>query len=667
MKRLNRLVTFCCATATIVLAVDNQPTDHKENFYKAVNQQWIETHTIPDDKGQINSFSEIDDHFIVQAKELMQKLIKKQHRTPDEERAVNYYLSYTDMKARNAKGIAPLKPQLARIDALKDHEALKQLLIDFSHKGLPTPYGFFAQNDPEDSDRYLLSFVQTGMGLQKKYYEDNSTTAVQKRKNYTDFLKEILTFSKVEDVNRTVRNDMKVETALAEGAYSVVEMSDVKKTTNLADLKKLDKILSHFGMAELFETMGYPKDVKINILTPGYFVHLNEIFKTIPLDVWKDYLKSQVILTYAGVLGEDFVQAGLRYNIAEGVANKLEPIEVRAIRTMNASALRFLFGKLYIESYFNEAVKVKVEKILHNVIATYKSDIAASTRFSPKTKKEALRKIETMGFQIAYPDKWHDYSSLTFKKDDLVANSIAMNRYSIQRDVEKVVKGKVDKQMWEGLPPQEINAYYSAAENKFILLAGILHPPFFDMNASDAANYGGIGLVIGHEVGHAFDKRGAQYDADGNLKNWWTKEDLDAFNKLNEKLIAQANAYEILPGVHANGKLQVTEIAADLSGAEIALQAYLGTLSNSNQTRIQGMRDFFIQYAKAWRSKTRPKLLIMLNDADAHPVAEYRVNGTVRNMETFYETFGVKEGDKMYLAPEKRVHFWTEKKRKNSK
>jgi len=658
MKKHRYILPLLAAGTLLLSASESNTTSYRENFYQAVNKPWIESHTIPDDRGAIDSFTEVGDLYLDNAKALIKRLLEKQQRTADEERIVAYYKSYIDMKGRNAKGITPLKPMLEQIDALRTQEDLTTLLVEWSEKGLPVPYGFGSQQDPYDATRYLLAMGQSGMGLQKKYYDDNSSASIKKRKNYTKYLRDVLTLAGVTDVNRTVANAMKLETALAKGAFSVIEMRDPKKTINIMDYGTLKKMLPALDVARLFKRLGYPKTLKINMLTPRYFQSLNTLLQTVPIEVWKDYLRARLLSGFAASLSEPFVQAGLRYGIAEGMSTKLEPLEVRAIRRIDASALNFLFGKLYVETYFNEAIKKKVETILEAILQSYREAIAATPRFSPETKKTALQKIEKMDFRIAYPTKWHDYSGVTLKEDDLVGNLLALQRYSIARDTQKLIRGTVDKEMWEGLPPQEVNAYYSASDNRFILLSGILNPPFFDMNASDAANYGGIGLAIGHEIGHAFDRRGAQFDENGAFRNWWTPKDLAAFEALNKKLIAQANAYEIVPGVHANGKLQVTEIAADLSGAEIALQAYLNTLKEDNASKAQGMREFFIQYAKAWHAKMRPQVLIMLNDSDANPVPEYRINGTVRNMEAFYQAFGVKPSDGMYLPPKERVKFW---------
>jgi predicted metalloendopeptidase len=537
------------------------------------------------------------------------------------------------------------------------HEALAKLMTDMTHDGFVVPYAIGAMVDNDDATKYIMGVSQNGLGLQPKFYDDNSSTAVKKREHYLSYMRETLTLAKFEDVNKTVSEAMSVETLLAKSSYTVVQMQDIQLTHNSSDFTKLCQMLSHFDISGLFDKMGYPKDRKININTPKYLEALNQLFVDIPVERWKQYLKAKVVLTYSGILGEDFIQAAQHYSIKEGLATKLEPLDVRAIRG-TSSSLGYLFGKVYIERYFTDTIKAKVQKILESIIAEYKIAITDTTRFGDKTKKAALLKIEKMTFNIAYPTKWHDYSSYKTKKDDLFFNTKELIKYGQRKEIQKLKKGIVDKEEWDGLPPQEINAFYNPLSNKFILLAGILHAPIFDINNSDAANYGGIGMVIGHEIGHAFDKTGAQFDENGNMNNWWTKDDLKRFDKLNDTLIAQANNYEVVPGVHANGKLEVGEIQADLSGIEISLRAYLRTLGGDEATQMAGMRDFFVQFAKTWKSKSKPKLLEMLNDADGHPVAEYRINGTLKNLDAFYKAYDIKKGDAMYRAPEDRVKIW---------
>ena len=262
-----------------------------------------------------------------------------------------------------------------------------------------------------------------------------------------------------------------------------------------------------------------------------------------------------------------------------------------------------------------------------------------------------------MTFNIGYPDKWLDYSSIKSRKDDLIHNIVELNKYASARQRKKLEDKVVDREEW-GYPPQQINAYYDPQNNKFVILAAILNQPFFDVNADDAVNYGGIGFIIGHEMGHGFDDQGSQFDEKGRLKNWWTQEDYKKFNGLKEKLIAQADKYEIAPGVYANGQIEIGEIIADLSGSEIALRRYLKVAQEKKIPRKEALQAFFKQIARTWRAAYRSQAVIMHNDTDPHPLGEYRTNGTLKNMDAFYEAFDIKEGDAMYLAPEDRIRIW---------
>ena len=661
MKKHTFIQTVFVASTLLLSAGQTSTADYKTDFYKAVNKQWLASHTIPEDKSSVSTFTDIKDVFIKNSQALMATLLKKEKRSADEQKIVDYYSSYIDMKSRNANGSSALKPILESIDAVKDYDGLSKLMIDLNTKGLTTPYGFIPMVDMNDATKYLIGVSQDGLGLQTKFYDGNSTAAETKLKNYKEYMHNMLSLAKFKDVNKTVENTMKVEHLLAKNSSTILDMKDIKNLNNPVDFKTLDKMLSNLNMPLLFKSRGFPTNGKINIVTLKYFETLNTVYKEIPIALWKDFLKTHVVTAMGRYLGDDFIEAGHQYAMKEGAASKMEPIEILAIRDMSSS-LDYLYGKVYIEAYFTDSTKSKVESIVKSIIAEYKDAITHTNRFSEETKKAALLKINNMGFNIAYPSKWHDYSSLKTKKDDLIFNVQEMIKYTLNRNAEKIRNVTVDKDAWEGDAPQEVNAFYSPQSNKFILLAGILHAPFFDMNATDAANYGGIGMAIGHEVGHAFDQTGAQFDEKGNFKNWWTKEDLKKFTALNDALIAQANAFEVVPGVHANGKLEIGEIQADLSGTEIALRAYLRTLKDDKQ-KAQGVKDFYMQFAKIWKSKSHPKRLIMLNDSDPHPMAIYRINSTVKNMDPFYKAFDVKKGDGMYLAPEKRVHVWTEKKK----
>ena len=645
-------------SSTLFLSAGQPPAaDYKTNFYQAVNKQWLDTHTIPADKGSISTFTDIDDLFIKNAKALIATLMKKKNPSADEQKIVDYYSAFVDMKSRNANGINNIKPFFEKIDNAKDYKELAHVFADIGQDAIASPYHISVAANPKEAQKYLLEAGSRGLGLQQKFYEDNSTAGVNKRKNYLDYMADILALAKFDDVNKTVANTMKVEKILAKETYSVIKAANIKNVVHLSAFKTLDTMMNNLDLSYYFKRANLPTDMTINITMPEYFKALNKVYKDIPLDVWKDYLKTHVLTFFSGELSEDFIQANHRYSVKEGMAPKMESLETRALRD-TSSTLSFLFGKVYVETYFDEGVKAKVEDILKSILSEYKIAITDTKRFSAETKKAALRKIDKMASNIAYPKKWHDYSTYKTKKDDLLFNLTEMIKLMHKRELDKIKRGTIDKDMWEGYPPQETNAYYDPMNNKFVLLAGILYTPFFDINASDAANYGGIGMVIGHEVGHAFDNTGAQFDEKGNMNNWWTKEDLAKFEKLKDALITQADAYKIVSGVHANGKLEIGEIQADLSGATIALRAYLHTIKDDKAAREKGIRDFFIQFAKIWRSKMLSKLMVINNDTDGHPAAEYRINGTLKNMDAFYKAFDVEKGDNMYLGTEKRVEIW---------
>ena len=315
-----------------------------------------------------------------------------------------------------------------------------------------------------------------------------------------------------------------------------------------------------------------------------------------------------------------------------------------------------LLGKIYVADAFDENMRETLQGIIKNIVDSYRIAINESPRMTSATKSKAIEKLDKMKFRIGYPDKWQDYSSLEPVPGTLVENHMRIQRYENKRNIDKLSK-PVDKDEWE-MPPQTVNAYYVPTKNIFVLLAGILHEPFFSTNGTDAEHYGGIGFVIGHEIGHGFDDKGSRFDGDGNLVNWWSKEDTEAYNKIKNALIAQADNYEILPGKYLNGELEIGEIMGDASGAEISLRAFQNIIKSKHLDPDQGYRDFFIQLAKTWRDKLRPDFQLLILDKDPHPPSEFRANGIVKNFDEFHTVFITKPGDAMYMAADERVHIW---------
>jgi putative endopeptidase len=315
-----------------------------------------------------------------------------------------------------------------------------------------------------------------------------------------------------------------------------------------------------------------------------------------------------------------------------------------------------LLGKTYVENTFDESIKVTLKEIIKNIVDEYRIAINDSPRMTAATKSKAMEKLDKMTFKIGYPDKWQDYSSLEPAAGELVKNHVRIQLYETRRNIDKLGK-PVDKEEW-GHPPQNVNAYYDPTKNTFVLLAGILHAPFFSADGNAAAQYGGIGFVIGHEIGHGFDDQGSRFDGDGNLVNWWSEEDVASYNEIKNALIAQADSYEILPGKYLKGELEIGEIMGDASGAEISLRAFQKIIKARHLDPEQAYREFFKQLAETWRDKLREDYQLLLLDKDPHPPSEFRANGIVKNFDEFHAAFNTRPGDAMYLPVDQRVHIW---------
>jgi len=637
----------------------SRQSTYKDNFYQTVNQSWLASNTIPEDKVEISSFSQIDEKLKQQFQELISTLMTKSEPNKEEQMIIDFYHSYTNVAQRDKVGATPLSKDLEGIAKVDSYEALATTFAKLSLMNINIPYSFGVGASLDDPTQYELSISESGIFLPKKYYDNNSSVAQKKIQNLSTYYKDIATLAKFATVDKTVENCMAVEAKLAHLFWTPEKNHEIKNIHNPTTYSKLNTMMSNLDLDGYFKVMGYPKVEKLSVSQPSYIEDLNKLFKEIPLEVWKDYLSVHLLMTFAPLLSQDFEKAGIKYSISEGLSAKLEPLPVRGVEFVSAG-LSMLFGKYYVKTYFNEKHKVLITNVVRTITDTYREVISHSERLSPATREKALKKIDEMTFNIGYPDKWLDYSSIKSQKDNLIHNIVELSAFGHKRAVKKLKEKVVDREEW-GQGPQVVNAYYDPQNNKFVLLAGILNEPFFDTNGSDAVNYGGIGFIIGHEVGHCFDDMGSQFDEKGRLKNWWTKEDYATFNLLKNKLIAQAEQYEILPGIHANGKIEIGEIIADLSGSEIALKAYLKITDSKKVPRKEALQNFFIQIAKTWRAKYRKQAIIMQNDSDPHPIGEYRTNGTIKNMDTFYEAFDIKKGDPMYIAPEARVRLWPTK------
>ena len=632
-----------------------KPVRIQDNFYKAIDSEWIKSHEPRADQTQVSNFTLMRDKINKELLSLLDELSKKKTRTPDEQKLLDIYTSFTDMKQRNAAGIGPIQKDLDAIDKLSSVQEVMQLLPTLPRKAYDLPLQFSITIDKKNSSRHIAVVGQSGLGTQKRYYEKKDDDAKKKIQALSDHYQKLLELAKLDHADERVARVLKFESQLAAIQWTDLEKRDEQKSYNIMDYEKLKPLISTFNPDVYLKTLGIPTDIPFNVAQPTYFKKLNDLLPSIDLKTWKDYLRVRLLTNMGSYLGQDFVDAFLDYSKAQGYASKSRPIETQAILFINANA-SMLLGQQYIKNYFAPKDKERVTKIVTNILATYRKAVTHSKRLEDATRKKALLKLDKMAFDVGYPEHWDDYGSVNTKGDDLIFNYLALAKFQLVRNLAQA-KQPVDRAEWMS-PPQEINAYYMPPFNKFILQAAILNEPFYSSTGHDSVNYAGIGFIIAHEVGHAFDDTGSQYDEEGNLKNWWTKGDFKKFDVLKKKLVKQADHYELLPGKFSRGEIEIGEIIADLSGSEIALRAYMDLDEQKKRPRKEALQQFFKQVAYTWRENNREAIAKMLIDRGTHPLGEYRTNGTIRNMDGFYEAFDVKKGDGMYIAPEDRVKIW---------
>ncbi len=459
---------------------------------------------------------------------------------------------------------------------------------------------------------------------------------------------------------------LKLETALAKVQWERTELRNAEKRYNKFQLDDLAKNMPQIPWRLFLEAAGAPGLDEINVVTPSFFEGLQSILLETPISVWKQYLKFSLIDAYAPMLTQPLVDAHFELHSKElaGVPQQ-KPRWKRAVEaTSGAGAGDFgvlgdVVGRLYVQRHFTPEAKARMDELVQNLLQAYEGSIGELTWMTPETKKRALEKLAKIRTKIGYTDQWRDYSKLQIKPDELVGNVVRSTRVEHQRMLDKLGK-PVDRDEW-AMTPQTVNAYYNPGLNEIVFPAAILQPPFFDAAADDAANYGGIGAVIGHEISHAFDDQGSKYDGDGNLNNWWTDADRAAFTRLTQQLVTQYGAYEPLPGKAVNGELTLGENIADLSGMSIALKAYRLALGNDSAPVIDGWtgdQRFFLGWSQIWRRKYRDAEMIRRLLTDPHAPSRYRANGPVTNLDAFYQAFDVQPGDSLYKEPSDRIRIW---------
>ena len=618
------------------------------NFYAWANRDWLGKTVIRADSPREDNFSQLEDSVNAQLRDLLVGLQAAPSRTPDQEKLVRLYDGFVAMDRRDARGIAPLAGELQQIDGLKTHREVARLAAHFQTIGVLSPVALVPLPDFKDSATIIGFVSQAGLGIERDYYLGTDDNALKQQRLYRAFLARLLRLAAVPDPDVAAGKVLDLETKLAAIQWSRVENRDLQKVYNPATVPEFLKQSAPFYGDEMLKAWNAPRDAKLNIMQPDYLEKYGSLFHATPVPVWQDYLRARLLMTYAGLLTSGFRAARVQYEKDLGLIKEEKELWRQGIDFVSGTT-NLMLGRAYVEKYFDSKTRESVTGLVLAIRESFRSAIANASWMSGETKRKALDKLGKMQFKVGYPDRWRDYSALEIPGTDLADNYRRAMRFEHQRSMAKIGR-PADRNEWDR-SPHEINAFYDSTRNEFVLLAAILHDPFYRENGSAAQKYGGLGFVVAHEIGHGFDDQGSRFDGDGNMRNWWADSDARAYNVKKQRLIAQADAYEILPGTFLKGEQEIGEIMGDLSGAQIALDAYRKTPDASD-------RDFFIQLAQTWRSKWRDEFLKMIIQMDTHPPSEFRANGTVKQFDAFHRSFDVKPGDKMYLAPKERVLLW---------
>ncbi len=579
--------------------------------------------------------------------------------TPEMRRLGEMYTSFMDEKKVEARGIEPLKPLFGEISAINGPEALARFFGRAQGLGISVPMGIYVYPDARNSTHNVGYLSQDGLGMPNRdYYLREEKEYVEFRRKYVDYLAKLFMLAGQVDGAARAAKILELETRIATDQWTPVQNRDPIATYNRHGLESAATLAPDFDWKGYHAASGLPAGDFI-VRQPTYATALGKHMTDTELAVWKDYLTVRTIGAYARVLPAAFVEASFDFNsrTLRGTET-LRPRWKRAVQETDG-AMGEAIGAEYVRRHFPPEAKARMDELVRNLLAEFDRGIDSLQWMSAATKAEAHAKLKKINVKIAYPDKWRDYSGLEIRPGDLLGNVMRANQFEWVWQAERAGKPK-DPTEWF-MTPQTVNAYYLPTNNEIVFPAAFLQPPYFNMQADDAANYGAIGSVIGHEISHGFDDRGRQYDGDGNLRDWWQPADNEKFKTRASGLVSQYSAFEALPGLNVNGELTLGENIGDLSGAAVAYGAYVKSLNGAEAPVIDGYtgpQRFFLGYAQAWRTKWREGLMREVVLTDPHSPSEFRANGVVSNMDEFYAAFGVREGDKLWRPAAERVKIW---------
>jgi putative endopeptidase len=639
-----------------------------DDFFNYANGAWIKRTEIPPEYSRWGAFNEL----IERNNDSLHTIAEKASETsvdpklaPETQKVGDYYTSGMDETAIKAAGLQPLADEFQKIEAMKDRQDVLKEIAYLHSIGISAFFNFGAGPDAKDSTRDIAQALQGGLGMpDRDYYTKQDADMKEKREKYVAHVTKMLTLlgEPAEKASDDAKKIMALETKLAEASRTRVALRDPIKNYNKMGVRQLQDLTPDWNWSDYFKSINLVEAGNINVRQPEFFKAANDLFKTTSLDEWKAYLRWHLINATAPYLSKDFVDENFDFNerILRGTQQD-KPRWKRVVISEDGDIGEAL-GKLYVGFYFPPEAKARALELVNNLKEALADRIKTLDWMDEPTKQEALKKLAAMNVKIGYPDKWLDYSLLPIDRGPYVLNALRAAKFESDRDVQKIGK-PVDRTDW-GMTPPTVNAYYQPNMNEIVFPAGILQPPFFYANADDAVNYGAIGAVIGHEMTHGFDDQGRQFDATGNLRDWWSKKSADEYNKRRKAVVDQYSAYEPLPGMHVNGELTQGENIADIGGIKLAyaaLQKALDKHPEERNKKIDGLtpeQRFFLSFAAIWRSKIRDEDQKLRLTTDPHSPAQFRVNGPLANMPEFQKTFNVPDGSAMVRPPDKRVNIW---------
>jgi putative endopeptidase len=623
-----------------------------DDFYEFAMGGWMKNNPIPPEFPSWGSFTILADRNQASMRGILEDSMKANPPAGSNQQKIgDFYASCMDTAAIDASGIKPIAADLDAIHKIKESSELQPLLARLQQTGSGYLFNFDSTQDLDDSTQVIAEVEQSGLGLpERDYYTRTDDKSKQLRADYVAHIAKMFALAgdSQEKADAEAQTAMNFETTLAIASMPRAQMRDPHAVWHKMTLPQLEGLAPTFPWEGYFRERNAPQFSAINVAQPDFFKEANRLLTEAPLDQWKSYLRWHVIHANANELFEGFVQENFSFYGAKLSGSKeIQPRWKRCVQSVNRN-LGEALGQVYVEKYFPPEAKAHAQEMVANLIGALKNDIPVLTWMGPETKKAALEKLQAFQIKIGYPDKWRDYSALSIERSGYLANVRRSISFEHSRDLHKIGK-PVNHAEW-GMTPPTVNAYYNSTMNEIVFPAGILQPPFFDPKADDAINYGGMGAAIGHEITHGFDDSGSQFDGQGNLRDWWTKDDRKNFDERATCVQRQFDSYEVEPGLHQNGKLVLGESIADLGGLAISYAAYEKQIESKRPPTLDGFtpeQRFFLGWAQVWGANLRPEYARLMANSNPHPVSRFRVNGPLSNMELFAKAFGCKKGDPM--------------------